>query len=166
MCCTVIIVVSCILGLAVWIECLVGAFNAFKNNEITLGIIYLPFGFMMTSLFWKVMIWLFPAFPKYLLFTVLGIAAIAGMVYLSKYTAPMFLSLWAKITQAQTQSVKTKAKIAPQRKTTVSIKPTEPTLTPLEKKANQLWKNLEPKQDPEEFWAQYERLIKQVKKKA
>jgi hypothetical protein len=39
----------------------------------------------------------------------------------------------------------------------------KPQLTPLEKKANQLWKTGDPKNNPEDFWTQYESLIKQVK---
>ncbi|WP_299456026.1 hypothetical protein [uncultured Microscilla sp.] len=51
------------------------------------------------------------------------------------------------------------------RKATIrAAPPKQPTLNSIEKKANQLWKNAEPKNDSEEFWTQYESLIQQVKK--
>lgn len=47
--------------------------------------------------------------------------------------------------------------------TVTSSPPKKPQLSPLEKKANQLWKSGDPKNNPEDFWAQYESLIEQVK---
>lgn len=50
------------------------------------------------------------------------------------------------------------------RKASVTVTPPKkPPLTPLEKKANQLWKSGDFKNNSEYFWTEYESLIKQVK---